>query len=67
MDTVVIFEDCLIPWDNIYIYQDVEMFHKQLQHMRFHDALGHHVRLGAMIESVLMMPFPSFCVTVTLP
>ena len=50
MDTVVIFEDCLIPWENIYVYQDVEMFHKQLQHMRFHDALGHHVLIRSIAK-----------------
>ncbi len=50
MDTVVIFEDCLIPWDHIYLYQDVELFHKQLQLMRFHDALGHHVLIRSIAK-----------------
>ena len=51
MDTVVIFEECLIPWEHVYVYQDVEIFHKQLQYMRFHDALGHHVLVRSIAKA----------------
>jgi 4-hydroxyphenylacetate 3-monooxygenase len=51
MDTVVIFEECLIPWEHVYVYQDVEIFHKQLQYMRFHDALGHHVLIRSIAKA----------------
>ena len=43
VDTVAVFDDVEVPWENIFDYQDAKIHNAALMVMRFHESLGHHV------------------------
>lgn len=43
MDAIAIWEDAFIPWEDVFVCQDVEVHNASLHAMKFFQALGHHV------------------------
>ncbi len=43
IDTVAVFDDVEVPWENVFDYQDGKIHNSALMMMRFHESLGHHV------------------------
>ncbi len=43
MDCIAIYDDVLIPWDDVFVYKDVEVHNQSLPMMHFMESLGHHV------------------------
>jgi 4-hydroxyphenylacetate 3-monooxygenase len=43
MDCIAVFDDVLIPWEDVFIYRDVDVHNAALATMRFMPSLGHHV------------------------
>lgn len=38
MDCVAIFEECLIPWENVFIYKDLQLYNRQTKLLNFTSA-----------------------------
>jgi len=43
IDTVAVFDDVEVPWENVFDYQDEKVHNIAPLAMRFHESLGHHV------------------------
>jgi 4-hydroxyphenylacetate 3-monooxygenase len=43
MDAIAVFENAFIPWEDVFIAHDLEIFNMALGGMRFMPSLGHHV------------------------
>ncbi|MYJ92491.1 MAG: 4-hydroxyphenylacetate 3-monooxygenase, oxygenase component, partial [Chloroflexi bacterium] len=43
IDTVAVFDDVEVPWENVFGYQDEKIHNTALMVMRFQESLGHHV------------------------
>ncbi len=43
MDALAVYEDCFIPWDDVFLCEDIEIHNGVLRDMRFQESLGHHV------------------------
>ena len=43
IDTVAVFDDVEVPWENVFDYEDARIHNTALMVMRFHESLGHHV------------------------
>ncbi|HZU77439.1 MAG TPA: 4-hydroxyphenylacetate 3-hydroxylase N-terminal domain-containing protein, partial [Dehalococcoidia bacterium] len=42
-DALAIFEEVLVPWENVFVYRDLEIYNRQFQHYRLNESLGHQV------------------------
>lgn len=54
MDTVAIFDDVEVPWEDVFDYQDQKVHNFALPTMRFHESLGHHVLVKNVAKSRFM-------------
>jgi 4-hydroxyphenylacetate 3-monooxygenase len=43
MDSIAVFDNAFIPWEDVFIAHDLEIFNMALGGMRFMPSLGHHV------------------------
>ncbi len=43
IDTVAVFDNVEVPWENVFDYQDGKIHNSALMVMRFQESLGHHV------------------------
>jgi 4-hydroxyphenylacetate 3-monooxygenase len=55
IDAIAIFDECLIPWENLIIYKDVEIFNKQVEYIRLMDTLAHHVLMKNIAKTRFML------------
>jgi 4-hydroxyphenylacetate 3-monooxygenase len=55
IDAIAIFDECLIPWENVVIYKDIEIFNKQTEHIRLVDTLAHHVLVKNIAKTRFML------------
>src|SRR5690606_10513704 len=55
MDCLVVFDEALIPWENVYLHRDVELASTQFRGLRFDQSLGHHVLVRAVAKTRFML------------
>ncbi len=55
MDCMAIFDEALIPWENVYLYKDIEIANTQHRGLRFEQSLAHHVLIRAVAKTRFML------------
>lgn len=54
IDAVAIFDDVTIPWERVFIYQDVELVNGFKAASHFYSHVGHHVLVRAIVKCELV-------------
>jgi 4-hydroxyphenylacetate 3-monooxygenase len=54
MDCMAVFEECLIPWDNIFIYKDLQLYNRQSEIIHFSTAAAQQVLMRAIAKTRLL-------------
>jgi 4-hydroxyphenylacetate 3-monooxygenase len=55
MDCVAVYDEAMIPWENVFIYRDIEIFNTQRQLARSEGYLAHHVLIRAIAKTRFML------------
>jgi len=55
MDCVCVYDDVFIPWDHVFVYQDLEVSNKMLPGMRFTESLGHQVLVKNAVKTRFLL------------
>ncbi|MEE9277832.1 MAG: 4-hydroxyphenylacetate 3-hydroxylase N-terminal domain-containing protein [Dehalococcoidia bacterium] len=51
MDCIAVFEDVFVPWENVFIYKDIDIHNRGFQGMHFMEALGHHILVKNLVKT----------------
>lgn len=54
IDAIAVFDECLIPWENVVVHRDIEAYNKQVEYMRLVELLGHHVLVKNIAKTRFM-------------
>lgn len=54
MDCVGIFEECLIPWQNIFVYKNIDIYNRQPQIVQLDPITAHHVLIKNIAKTRFM-------------
>jgi 4-hydroxyphenylacetate 3-monooxygenase len=54
MDCLAVFEECLIPWENVFIYRDVNLYNRQGEILRFTTAAAQQVLMRDIAKTRFM-------------
>ena len=55
IDTVAVFDDVEVPWENVFDYEDPKIHNMALLAMHFQESLGHHVLIKNVAKARLML------------
>jgi 4-hydroxyphenylacetate 3-monooxygenase len=54
IDAIAVFDECLVPWENLIVHRDIETYNKQVEYMRLVELLGHHVLIKNIAKTRFM-------------
>jgi 4-hydroxyphenylacetate 3-monooxygenase len=55
MDCMAVYDDVLIPWEQVYLYKDIQIANTQIGFLRFEQSLAHHVLIRAVAKTRFML------------
>jgi 4-hydroxyphenylacetate 3-monooxygenase len=54
MDCLCVYDDAFIPWDRVFVYQDLAIQNRLLSGLHFSEAFGHHALVRAVTKTRLL-------------